>query len=124
MFNFPAYTTVWGRLGRFFHIGLSLADGQSLALLGRNGTGKTTLVNSIVGLTTHKSGTIKLDGRDITRERPERRVGVRRSRGTGTENMANPMRRLGRHGNRGGREHDRERQPQHPSSPPKTPRGA
>src|SRR5689334_14010447 len=55
-------------------IGLSLADGQSLALLGRNGTGKTTLINSIVGLTTHRSGTIKLDGRDITRERPERRV--------------------------------------------------
>jgi len=55
-------------------IGLSLADGQSLALLGRNGTGKTTLINSIVGLTTHRSGTIKLDGRDITRVRPERRV--------------------------------------------------
>ena len=55
-------------------IGLSLADGQSLALLGRNGTGKTTLINSIVGLTTHRSGTKKLDGRDITRERPARRV--------------------------------------------------
>ena len=55
-------------------IGFSLADGQSLALLGRNGTGKTTLINSIVGLTTHKSGSIRLDGRDIARERPERRV--------------------------------------------------
>src|ERR1700704_666527 len=55
-------------------IGFSLPDGQSLALLGRNGTGKTTLINSIVGLTTHKGGSIRLDGRDITRERPERRV--------------------------------------------------
>src|SRR5215831_10746676 len=55
-------------------IGLCVPDGQSLALLGRNGTGKTTLINSIVGLTTHKSGSIRLDGRDITRERPERRV--------------------------------------------------
>src|SRR5712671_2760502 len=55
-------------------IGFSIADGQSLALLGRNGTGKTTLINSIVGLTTHKAGSIRLDGRDITRERPERRV--------------------------------------------------
>jgi branched-chain amino acid transport system ATP-binding protein len=55
-------------------IGFSLADGQSLALLGRNGTGKTTLINSIVGLTTHKSGSIRLDGHDIARERPERRV--------------------------------------------------
>jgi branched-chain amino acid transport system ATP-binding protein len=55
-------------------IRFSIADGQSMALLGRNGTGKTTLINSIVGLTTHMAGNIRLDGRDITRERPERRV--------------------------------------------------
>jgi branched-chain amino acid transport system ATP-binding protein len=55
-------------------ITFSIPDGQSLALLGRNGTGKTTLINTIVGLTTHKAGGIRLDGRDITRERPERRV--------------------------------------------------
>jgi branched-chain amino acid transport system ATP-binding protein len=55
-------------------INFSIPDGQSLALLGRNGTGKTTLINSIIGLTTHKSGSIRLDGRDIARERPERRV--------------------------------------------------
>jgi branched-chain amino acid transport system ATP-binding protein len=55
-------------------ISFTLADGQSLALLGRNGTGKTTLINSLLGLTTHRSGSIRLAGRDITRERPERRV--------------------------------------------------
>src|SRR5262245_944024 len=55
-------------------ISFSMADGQSLALLGRNGTGKTTLINSLLGLTTHRSGRIGLGGRDITRERPERRV--------------------------------------------------
>jgi branched-chain amino acid transport system ATP-binding protein len=55
-------------------IGFTIADGRSLALLGRNGTGKTTLINSILGLTTHKGGSIRLEGRDITRERPERRV--------------------------------------------------
>ena len=55
-------------------IGFAVPDGQSVALLGRNGTGKTTLINSIVGLTTHRAGTIRLQGRDITRERPERRV--------------------------------------------------
>jgi branched-chain amino acid transport system ATP-binding protein len=55
-------------------ISICLPDGQSLALLGRNGTGKTTLINSVVGLTTHKSGSIRLNGRDLTRERPERRV--------------------------------------------------
>jgi branched-chain amino acid transport system ATP-binding protein len=52
----------------------SIADGQSLALLGRNGTGKTTLINTIVGLTRLRSGSIRLDGREIGAERPERRV--------------------------------------------------
>ena len=48
-------------------ISFTLADGQSLALLGRNGTGKTTLINSLLGLTTHRAGSIKLAGRDVTR---------------------------------------------------------
>jgi branched-chain amino acid transport system ATP-binding protein len=55
-------------------ISMAIADGQSLALLGRNGTGKTTLITSLLGLTTYKSGSICLAGRDITRERPEQRV--------------------------------------------------
>jgi len=55
-------------------ISLSLAAGQSLALLGRNGMGKTTLINSIVGVTRYRGGTIRLGGRDITRLPPERRA--------------------------------------------------
>jgi branched-chain amino acid transport system ATP-binding protein len=55
-------------------ISLSLAEGEALALLGRNGMGKTTLVNSIVGVTRYFSGTITLDGRDITRLRPDQRA--------------------------------------------------
>src|SRR5262249_55629542 len=55
-------------------ISLTLPEGQSLALLGRNGMGKTTLVNSIIGVTRYRGGTIKLDGRDITRLRPEQRA--------------------------------------------------
>ena len=39
---------------------LALAEGQSLALLGRNGMGKTTLINSIVGVTRFIGGTIAL----------------------------------------------------------------
>ena len=55
-------------------VSLSIPEGQSLALLGRNGMGKTTLVNSIVGVTRYFSGTIRLGGRDITRLPPHRRV--------------------------------------------------
>jgi len=55
-------------------ISLTLNEGESLALLGRNGMGKTTLVNSIVGVTRYRGGAIRLDGRDITRLRPDQRA--------------------------------------------------
>jgi branched-chain amino acid transport system ATP-binding protein len=55
-------------------VSLALAEGQALALLGRNGMGKTTLINSIVGVTRYIGGSIKLDGRDITRLRPDQRA--------------------------------------------------
>ena len=53
---------------------LRLADGEVLALLGRNGTGKTTLINSIVGVNRRFAGTISLGGRDITPMRPDQRA--------------------------------------------------
>jgi branched-chain amino acid transport system ATP-binding protein len=55
-------------------VSLSLAEGEALALLGRNGMGKTTLINSIVGVTRYMSGKIALDGADITRMRPDQRA--------------------------------------------------
>jgi branched-chain amino acid transport system ATP-binding protein len=53
---------------------LQLGEGQVLALLGRNGTGKTTLINSIVGVTRRFSGTLSLGGRDITTMRADQRA--------------------------------------------------
>jgi branched-chain amino acid transport system ATP-binding protein len=55
-------------------ISLSLAEGRALALLGRNGMGKTTLINTIVGVTRYFSGKIVLDGTDITGLRPDQRA--------------------------------------------------
>ena len=43
-------------------ISLSLAQGQTLALLGRNGTGKTTLINTLAGATRQHAGSITLGG--------------------------------------------------------------
>ena len=43
-------------------VSLALGEGQSLALLGRNGTGKTTLINTLVGVTRHRGGTIRSAG--------------------------------------------------------------
>ena len=47
-------------------VDFTLAEGESLALLGRNGTGKTTLLNTLVGVTRRHGGRIVLGGRDIT----------------------------------------------------------
>jgi branched-chain amino acid transport system ATP-binding protein len=55
-------------------ISLTLAQGRSLAVLGRNGVGKTTLLDTIVGVTRYRGGTLHLDGRDLTRLKPEARA--------------------------------------------------
>jgi branched-chain amino acid transport system ATP-binding protein len=48
-------------------LSLHLEQGQILGLLGRNGVGKTTLVNSIIGFTPPRRGRIVFKGADITR---------------------------------------------------------
>ncbi|MCW5703871.1 MAG: ABC transporter ATP-binding protein [Bradyrhizobium sp.] len=53
---------------------LSLPESQVLALLGRNGTGKTTLINSIVGITRRFGGALRLGQADITTLRPDQRA--------------------------------------------------
>ena len=55
-------------------ISLAVEQGQSLALLGRNGTGKTTLLNSLVGVTRRHAGRIMLAGQDITALPPHLRA--------------------------------------------------
>jgi branched-chain amino acid transport system ATP-binding protein len=55
-------------------ISLALEQGQSLALLGRNGTGKTTLLNTLVGVTRRHAGRITLAGQDITPLAPHERA--------------------------------------------------
>ncbi|MDQ0313697.1 ABC transporter ATP-binding protein [Amorphus orientalis] len=57
-------------------VSFKLEEGESLALLGRNGTGKTTLINSLVGVTTYKSGRIVFDGKDIARTPVESRAAL------------------------------------------------
>jgi len=55
-------------------VSLTLAQGQSLALLGRNGTGKTTLLNTLVGVTRRHAGRITLAGVELTTLAPHRRA--------------------------------------------------
>jgi branched-chain amino acid transport system ATP-binding protein len=55
-------------------IDMCLRPGEALAVLGRNGTGKTTLLSTIMGATRHRSGSIVFNGRDLTRTRPDTRA--------------------------------------------------
>lgn len=57
-------------------ISLTVADGELVALLGPSGSGKTTLLRIIAGLDTADSGTVLIDGQDMSKEGArERRVG-------------------------------------------------
>jgi branched-chain amino acid transport system ATP-binding protein len=57
-------------------ISLALPEGGSLAVLGRNGVGKSTLLLTIMGFTRLRKGTIYWRGRDITALPPHRRAGL------------------------------------------------
>ena len=46
-------------------VSLTMGEGDSLALLGRNGVGKTTLLVTLMGLTTLRSGTLRWRGGNL-----------------------------------------------------------
>ena len=52
---------------------MSFADGGAYALLGPSGCGKTTMLNAISGLLIPSQGTVRFDGRDVTRLSPQER---------------------------------------------------
>ena len=74
LLNIERLTAGYGEAIVLKDVSFKIAKGQALALLGRNGMGKTTLVNSVIGVTRHISGSISLDGHDITGMRPDQRA--------------------------------------------------
>jgi branched-chain amino acid transport system ATP-binding protein len=55
-------------------LGLALPAGAALAVLGRNGVGKTTLLTTLMGLTTVHAGQVRLAGRDLSALAPQARA--------------------------------------------------
>jgi branched-chain amino acid transport system ATP-binding protein len=57
-------------------IGMSIAAGEIVAVLGSNGVGKTTLNNVISGIIKPRAGSLRFDGQDITGKSPNDIVGM------------------------------------------------
>ncbi len=66
----------YGRVHAIRRVSLHVNQGEIVALIGGNGAGKTTLLTTISGLLRAKGGSLAFEGREITRERPERIVGA------------------------------------------------
>ena len=67
--SYGDYQVVWG-------VSLSVAAGESVALLGPNGSGKSTVVNTITGLLSVKAGDIRFEGESLVGRPTHARAGL------------------------------------------------
>ena len=65
------FFAAYGEVAVVREISLNLASGEIVALLGRNGMGKTTLLRGIMGLTPVRSGELRIVGADMLAATPE-----------------------------------------------------
>jgi branched-chain amino acid transport system ATP-binding protein len=65
----------YGKLHILQGVNLEVGEGEAVALLGRNGVGKTTTLRAIMGLTAASRGTVDFDGVDLTRLEAHRIAG-------------------------------------------------
>jgi urea transport system ATP-binding protein len=74
MLEIKGVTAGYGRTMVLFDVDVSIPLGGGAAVMGHNGAGKTTLLRVAVGLIPVKSGKVLLDGEDVTRLSPNKRV--------------------------------------------------
>ena len=74
MLDVAGVHTYYGDSHVLHGVSLSVADGEVLTILGRNGMGKTTLIRSIIGFTPPREGTVRLKGQDVAGWPPYRLV--------------------------------------------------
>jgi urea transport system ATP-binding protein len=64
----------YGRAQVLFGVSLEVPAGSLVCVMGRNGVGKTTLLNAIMGVLAPTAGTVTFRGEDVTRARTHKRV--------------------------------------------------
>jgi branched-chain amino acid transport system ATP-binding protein len=62
----------YGASQALFGVDLSVEDGEVVALMGRNGMGKTTTISSILGMVKPRGGSINFAGKEIAGQQPHR----------------------------------------------------
>ena len=60
----------YGAAQVLFDVSLTVGRGEVVALMGRNGAGKSTTMKAVMGLMARRSGMVRLNGRDVSRLRP------------------------------------------------------
>ena len=74
MLNVRSLQTYYGRVHVLKTVSLHLHPGEIVAVIGANGAGKTTLLKTLVGLLNQRSGTIHLQGEDVSALSTEKRL--------------------------------------------------
>ena len=67
MLSLSNVTSYYGKTPIIKDVNLEVKEGECLCVLGRNGVGKTTLLNSIMGLTTSITGNLQIDGKEVSK---------------------------------------------------------
>ena len=67
MLDIRDINAAYGQVAVLKGVSLSVASGEIVCIMGRNGAGKTTLLKTIMGIIKATSGTITLDGEEITK---------------------------------------------------------
>lgn len=76
MINIEKLNQYYGESHTLWDLDLTVSKGDCIAVMGRNGVGKTTLVESIMGLLPIQSGKINFQGNDISKLHSEKRASI------------------------------------------------
>lgn len=76
MFQVSDYSVAYGQSDVIRNLNLSIKPKEIIAILGRNGMGKTTLMKSLIGMIPSKEGSLTLAGKELSGLKSHERVGA------------------------------------------------
>lgn len=74
MLNISQLRAAYGESEILHGLDIPVAKGEIVAIMGRNGMGKTTLMKTLMGIVATKAGRVEVDGTEISRMKPHERV--------------------------------------------------